>query len=764
MDTLARGTVLGRYEIVSLVGSGGMGDVYRARDPRLDRQVAIKIVRIAFRDDANVIRRFEQEARAAATLSHPNILAVYDVGVHDGQPYIVSELLEGVSLRELIGRPLTIQKAIHYTIDVCTGLAAAHERGIVHRDLKPENLVVTRDGHVKILDFGLAKLNEEPQTRFGTTGNATQTALTAANTILGTVGYMSPEQVSGRAVDHRSDLFSAGAVLYELIAGRRAFAGDSAAETLSAVLKDEPPDISGDDAMSTGVLRIVRHCLEKDPTQRFQSARDLVFALETIVAAGHAPGAARESKHSAGPSAGHATGPYRLIVLPFENLSRQRDDEWLAAALSDSLTFGLRNVDNIIIVNRQHAGAFTDPQQLSEALDVSYCVKGTYQRVGDDLKVLVQLIHANTGTIAVQESVTDRFSNLLSLEDTIAARFAATFEQARVETLPRRTASLSAYKRVSQARELHLTGRYEEAADDLEIAVKHDPGYADAWALLANSYGRLTSPATADDTARVEFQRKALTAAERAVQLDPFLYEAQTALAVAYRGMDLVELWRTAALKATELNPRLPEGYVLLGQSYFASPAWGCARHRDPDLAERYFRKALQLDPRFGLAHNALIYHLIWAGRANEGLRAADDALRVLPDHMDLIRARAITLLQLGQTDSAEKQLVHLATESANNVQDAWAFAAIDLLRGRLERGAARLETIIARGPRCLRAIDTALIYCRIGDFERAAAHLSEACRADRACRTFVRQCQVFLEYRENPAIASLLSIPSNGT
>ena len=755
MNTLAPGTVLGRYEIVSLVGSGGMGEVYRARDPRLNRQVALKIVRMSLRDDANVVRRFEQEARAAATLNHPNILAVHDVGVHGGQPYIVSELLDGVSLREVLARHVSIDKAVQYAIDICNGLAAAHERGIVHRDLKPENLVVTRHGHVKILDFGLAKLNEGPQTGAGT---ATQSALSGANTILGTVGYISPEQVSGREVDHRTDLFSVGTVLYQLVSGRRAFAGDSAAEMSSAVLKDEPPPLSGADAWSTGVFRIIRHCLEKDPSRRFQSARDMVFALESIAAAGYEPGAARENSRTTGATAVDSAGPHRLIVPPFENLSGQGDDGWLGAALSDSLTFGLRNVENIIIVNRQHAGALTDSQQLFNALDVRYCVKGSYQRVGEDINVLVRLIHAHTGTIAVQESVTDRFSNLLALENTVAARFAAAFEQTHSEAIPRRTASLSAYKRLSQARELQLTGRYEEAAHDLELAVKHDPEYAHAWALLANNYGRLTSPATADDSERADFLHKALAAARRAVELDPALYEGQIALALTYRGMEEVELWRTAALKATELNPRLPEAYVLLGQSYFASPAWGCARQRDAELAERYFRKALQLDPRFGLAHNALIYHLAWADRTDEGRRAADDALRLLPDHVDLIRARAITLLQLGRIDDAEEQLAQLATESASSVQDEWVIAAIDLLRGRLERAATRLDAVIARGPRCLREIDTALIYCRVGDFNRAAAHLTGACGADRACAAFVQQCQVFSSYRHNPAIASVLS------
>ena len=205
---------------------------------------------------------------------------------------------------------------------------------------------------------------------------------------------------------------------------------------------------------------------------------------------------------------------------------------------------------------------------------------------------------------------------------------------------PRHTSSLAAYKRLSQGREFHLTGRYAEAAHHLEIAVRQDAESADAWALLANSYARLASPATSDDDARMAFQRKTLAAARRAAGLNPSLYEAQIALALAYRGTD-VELWRTAALKAMELNPRLAEAYVLLGQSYFASPAWGCARHRDSELAERYFRKGLQIDPRFGLGHNALIHHLRWAGRPTEALQGAEEAIRLLPDHMDLLRARA---------------------------------------------------------------------------------------------------------------------------
>jgi serine/threonine protein kinase len=548
VELLAPGTRLGRYEIISLVATGGMGEVYRASDPRLNRCVAIKIMPAVFKANAVLVRRFEQEAHAAATLNHPNILSIHDVGLHEGRPYIVSELLDGVSLRELVDAPLPIRKALQYAIDVCHGLAAAHDLGIVHRDLKPENLVVTRDGRLKIVDFGVAKLIEIPHNRSGTGAGVKKTALATTDTMLGTVGYMSPEQVAGRVVDHRSDLFSAGAVFYELISGTRAFSGASAVETLAAILRDEPTDFASQDAMSVGMFTIIRRCLEKDPSRRFQSALDVAFALEAIASLGRVPGDIPGIVDTLVPGSSDHSGLHRVIVLPFDNLSQSESDDWLAGALSDSLTFGLRTAENIIIVNRQHAGNLSDPRQLFEALGVRYCVKGTYQRVADDLKVVARLIDASTGTIAVQESVTDRFSNLFSLEETIAGRFAAAFEQTRVQASHGRPSSLAAYKRLSQARELHSTGRYAEAVHHLEVAVRQDQEYSDAWALLANSYARLTAPATSDDQTRREYQRSALAAALRAVQLDPMLYEAQVALALAYRGMEQVELWRTAAL------------------------------------------------------------------------------------------------------------------------------------------------------------------------------------------------------------------------
>jgi|ERR1700754_1680402 len=284
LSQLSSGTKLGRYEILSLLGTGGMGEVYRARDLKLNRDVAVKVLPAAYSADADRLRRFEQEAQAAGALNHPNVLAVHDVGIHEGAPYVVSELLVGETFREILNQgPLAQRKAINYATMIAHGLAAAHEKGIIHRDLKPENIFITKDDRVKILDFGLAKLIPPAGHNVIQTDVATLKAQTSAGTVMGTAGYMSPEQVRGQSVDQRSDIFSFGAVLYEALSGRRAFHGDSAVESLNAILKEEPPDLNETNSKINPQLeKIVRRCLEKTPERRFHSAHDLSFALEAL--------------------------------------------------------------------------------------------------------------------------------------------------------------------------------------------------------------------------------------------------------------------------------------------------------------------------------------------------------------------------------------------------------------------------------------------------------------------------------------------------
>jgi len=316
---LTSGTKLGPYEIVSLLGAGGMGEVYRARDSRLRRDVAIKVLPRALSLDADRMRRFEQEALATAALNHPNILAVFDIGTSDGSPYVVSELLEGETLRErLRSGAIPARKALEYALQIAHGLAAAHEKGIIHRDLKPENLFLTKDGRVKILDFGLAKLTQlDP-------GSGSNTAMptvthhgTEAGLVMGTAGYMSPEQVRGLTLDPRSDIFSFGAILYEMLSGKQAFHRDTPADTMSAILKEEPPDLTETNRnVSPALDRIVQHCLEKNPESRFHSASDIAFDLEHL--SGLSGSAPRAALSGSGISQGMGKiqpGPRLLIAI-----------------------------------------------------------------------------------------------------------------------------------------------------------------------------------------------------------------------------------------------------------------------------------------------------------------------------------------------------------------------------------------------------------------------------------------------------------------
>jgi serine/threonine protein kinase len=284
--TLAAGLRLGPYEIMSPLGAGGMGEVYRARDTRLGRDVAVKILPDALASDAEMLARFEREAKSVAALNHPNILTIFDVGRDGKTSYAVMELLEGETLRQALSRgALPVRKVIDYAVQMASGLWAAHQRGIIHRDLKPENAFVTRDGRLKILDFGLARA-------MGAAGDAdlsslpTEANLTEPGTIMGTVAYMSPEQVRGQRLDARSDIFSFGAVLFEMITGRRVFAGETSSDVMSAILRDDPPDLPDSDPpqLPVAMPRIVHRCLEKDPNARFQTASDLAFQLSSLQA------------------------------------------------------------------------------------------------------------------------------------------------------------------------------------------------------------------------------------------------------------------------------------------------------------------------------------------------------------------------------------------------------------------------------------------------------------------------------------------------
>jgi serine/threonine protein kinase len=379
---LTPGTRLGEYEVKSLLGSGGMGEVYRARDARLGRDVAIKVLPL-LAANSDRLWRFEHEARAAAALNHPNILAVFQMGTYEGAPYLVSELLEGETLRELLKRgPLSVRKAIDYGMQIARGLAAAHEKGIVHRDLKPENLFVTKDGRAKILDFGLAKLTSPHFSSDHTEG-------TEPGVVMGTVGYMAPEQVRGQTTDHRADIFAFGAILYEMLAGKRAFQRPTSADTMSAILNDDPPGISQVTLNIPPALQRVSHrCLEKNPEQRFQSASDLAFALDAL----------SDSSGSALKFPAKDAGGSALLSFVKEHKLVLVAGLVLAAFLAGALLYSTRSlrpskVSRARITHKQFtfSGDAYDPAISPDGLFVSYVSK----KPGEKQKLIVQ---ASNGT------------------------------------------------------------------------------------------------------------------------------------------------------------------------------------------------------------------------------------------------------------------------------------------------------------------------------------------------------------------------------
>jgi serine/threonine protein kinase/tetratricopeptide (TPR) repeat protein len=649
--TLLVGSKLGPYEIVAPLGAGGMGEVYRARDSRLGREVAIKVLPASFSNDPDRLRRFEQEARAAGILNHPNITAVYDVGTVGDAPYVVSELLEGETLRSrLAGGPLAPRRAIDFALQIAHGLAAAHEKGIVHRDLKPENLFVTKDGRVKILDFGLAKLTK-PDEAGPQTNLPTETAGTEPGVLMGTLGYMSPEQVRGKPSDARSDIFSFGSILYEMLSGGRAFHGDSAADTMSAILREDPPELSStNQQVSPALDRVVRHCLEKSPEQRFHSARDIAYALEETLAGTTATGIVppkprgRRLRRWALLTTGVAAllavlvvadvGGVRrrlfgskshaiqsLAVLPLENLSRDSAQEYLADGMTEALITDLAQIGSLRVISRtsvmRYKGTKKGLPEIARELDVDGVVEGSVLRAGSKIRITAQLIHASTDRHLWARSYERDFKDVLALQDEVAQAIASQI-QARLTSDEQ--ARLSRARAVNpEAHEAYLKGRYEwyrwtpenfqKALEYFQQAIAIDPSYAPAYAGLSLAYARLGDGG-------------------------------------AWRPVDAYPQAKSAALRAVELDPDLAEAHVALGMSILWND-WNWME------AEREVRRGIDLNPGSATAHLACSAVLTNVGRNEEALVEINHAQELDPLSVTLRGVKAFRLFTARRYDEA---------------------------------------------------------------------------------------------------------------
>jgi serine/threonine protein kinase/tetratricopeptide (TPR) repeat protein len=528
--TLAPGTRLGPYEIVAPLGEGGMGEVYRARDGRLERDVAIKSLPSAFARDPERLHRFQREARALASLNHPNIGAIYGLEDVAGATHLVLELVEGETLAARLKRgPMRVGEALNLCAQIAAAIEAAHERGVVHRDLKPGNVMIAATDVVKVLDFGLAKSGGDAAG--AEAGNSTSPTVpphaTVAGTILGTAAYMSPEQARGKAVDRRTDVWSFGCVLYECLAGRPAFAGDTLSDLIVSILEREPDWVGLPAGLPPRVLEITRRCLRKDANARPRDIRDVRLEL-VEVAASSAEGGARAD-------AGRAKS---IAVLPFNNLSGS-DDEYFADGITEEIMNALAHLEGLRVASRNSCFAFKgkreDPRSIAEKLDVTTVLEGSVRRSGERLRITAQLVNAADGYQLWSERYDRNLTDVFEVQDEIANAIATKLrgtlagEANRVHG-HRGTTNLEAYEQFLKGRVLlYQRGRFvSEAVPCFERALVLDPKYADALALLSDGYRVL---ATFSVMPASEGMPRARAAAERALAIEPESAEALATLA-----------------------------------------------------------------------------------------------------------------------------------------------------------------------------------------------------------------------------------------
>ena len=620
--TLANGSKLGPYEIVGAIGAGGMGEVYRARDTRLGRDVAIKILPQHLSAKANVKQRFEREARAISSLQHPNICTLYDVGHQDGIDFLVMEYLEGESLAKRLEKgALATAELLRIAIEIADALEKAHRQGVVHRDLKPGNIMLTKSG-AKLLDFGLAKAAAPPtMTNLSSSLTASheihdsqEAQLTARDTIVGTFQYMAPEQVRGESVDARADIFSFGCVLYEMATGERAFARSTAVETLAAILHDTPIAPSRRRSeLPMALDRVVAHSLEKDAAARFQSAHDLQFALAAL-APGPEPAALER-------------GAASVAVLPFVNFGADPENEFFADGVTEDVIAHLAKIRSLKVISRTSVMAYKKREcslrEISERLGTTTVLEGSVRRAGNRVRIVAQLIDGATDKHIWADTYDRDLTDIFAIQTDVALKIASALRaeltnDERTRVCRRPTPDLEAY-------EFYLRGRdsfnrfteegYRRCLLEFEAAVARDPKFALAWASIAEVHAEMVlQGCTESDRPPEETIRRAKAAAARALETDDELAEAHGITGLIRFIFDFD--WpggEREFLRAIELSPNSAEAH----EHY----SWLCASLERYDDAIREVRRARELDPI--LIQSDVATTLLRAGRVEEALREA---------------------------------------------------------------------------------------------------------------------------------------------
>ena len=746
--TLAPGTRLGPYEIVATLGEGGMGEVYRAKDTRLGRDVAVKVLPAAFAEDRERLKRFELEAQAASALNHPNILTIFDVGVESGTSYLVTELLEGRTLREVIASsPASERRAIDWTLQIAHGLAAAHEKGILHRDLKPENVFLTRDDRIKILDFGLAKLTAPDAEARSATSSTTVGRVTEDRVLLGTMGYMAPEQIRGERVDQRADLFAVGCILFELVTGKSAFGRRSAAETIAATLTEAPARVP---ASSARLERVLARCLAKNRDERVASAARLVGELEVLA----------DLDSDKRPAARRPKTLDSVAVLPFLNESADPDIAYLSEGIAESLLDALTRLPSVRVLARSTVMRFQsrvdEPIEVGRELGVRAVVTGRLRQRGDDLRITCELVRVEDGVRLWGRQYERPLSDLQTIRDEIGEALTDHLRGKKPSGKPkgsgRRAQSAPAYQ-------AYLRGRYawnRWTADSMRASIRHydeaialDPTYALAWAGLADAWAGLGQTQA---IASAEAFPRSKAAAQRALELDDQLAEAHASLGFVRRFWD----WdwsgsEIAFRRALELAPSYSTAHRWYGHLFT-----GLGRH-DEALAE--VRLALELDPLSLVIHTSVGDALFYARRYEESMvyyrRALDIDSEFFAAHSDLARS----LEYCGRTPEAVEEYERAIRMAGNSIAGPSAgLANVLALAGRREEAREMLTALSRRrSERYVSPWALASIHARLDETDAALTWLERAYDEHDSTLVWLKVHPRFDALRDEPRFKALL-------
>lgn len=724
---LSVGTCLtGRYEVLGLLGSGGMGVVYRARDLRLARDVAIKLLPQHLADNPAMLSRFDREAKALASLSHPNILAIHDFQNDQGFSFAVMELLNGETLRNrMTAEPFTWTRALQIGAAIADGLTAAHSRGVVHRDLKPENVFLTNDDNIKILDFGLAQMASPALLK--EQSSAPTESTTDPGTIVGTMHYMSPEQLRGRHVDPRSDIFALGCILFELLTGKRPFSRITQIETAASILKEDPPALPFLDRGTPEEARaVISHCLEKDPGNRFQTARDLAFALRALLSQSGAS-KIQIGKPKKRRSARQAI--QSIAILPLENSGGDTNAEYISDGITESLINSLSQLPKLRVMARstvfRYKGQRLDPVKFGQELDVAAVLTGRVVQRGDILSVQAELVDVSDGSQLWGEQYTRKLADVLSLQDDLSREISAKLRlrltgQAKNRLTKRYTESTEAYER-------YMKGRYywsrrtaeglKKAIEYFHQAIEKDPSYALAYAGIADCYNLLSAYGILPPKESVPVAKQA---AMRALDLDSDVAEGHEALAHVKMLYDWD--WVGAEIefkRAIQLNPN----YALAHQRY----AIQLATMERMEEAAAEIKRAQEIDPLSLIINTDAALILFLQGSYHEAIDQCYKTLELDPNFSVAHFQLGLSFEQLGQFDEAIEAFgrgVSLSADRSFLTAPAYTYA----ISGRREQAQKLLNAVLELSEhRYVSPYRIAIVYAGLNETEEAFKWLMKA-------------------------------------